>query len=262
MNINRSSFTTTSIVEEIRAAIINADYVAIDTEMSGLNVEEARNNLFDSIDDRYCAAATSASVFQMMQLGVCTIKQLADGSFECAPFNFTLYPSEFAKNDKVFGVSASAFTFLSQNGFDFNKWVREGVPYLSIEQEKKLRAKGYGKTPASSSTTTTTTNEQQPNEDASTPATKEAKKDDRQPVVLDAASEKYVSDELQKIDAFFAANSSDDAVYKCAPTNGFKRLLLHQGIFTRLFLFAQEQQLLSIDCDHRVWNHRALDQLA
>lgn len=29
--------------------------------------------------------------------------------------------------------------FLASHGFDFNKWIKEGISYLSVEQEKKLR---------------------------------------------------------------------------------------------------------------------------
>lgn len=255
MNVNRASFAAS--LDEVRRRILDSDYVAFDTELSGLNFEETRNNMFDSIDDRYCAAAASASVFQLVQLGICTVKRQRDGSFECAPFNFTLFPGEFAKNDKLFGVSSSALTFLSQHGFDFNNWVAEGVPFLSRDQEKKLRAKGYGKAApktvveqqpaadASTSTSTTSTSTAPTATStvaddpatAPTPAAKEAKKEEkRDPVVLDAPSEKYVADELRKIDAFFAASTKDDDVYRCAPTNGFKRLLLHQGFLCCVFV--------------------------
>jgi hypothetical protein len=55
-----------------------------------------------SSDERYVLAASSAACFQLLQLGVCTVKKRPDG-WELSPFNLTLYPSQDFKHDKVFG---------------------------------------------------------------------------------------------------------------------------------------------------------------
>ncbi len=39
----------------------------------------------------------------------------------------------------MFWVQASCLTFLSGEGFDFNKWVRDSIPYVSAhERDKRL----------------------------------------------------------------------------------------------------------------------------
>lgn len=63
------------------------------------------------------------------------------------PWNFTLSPlltegvgngQSGLKLNRDFTFSSSASEFLSRNGFDFGKVFRDGVPYLSRDEEAEL----------------------------------------------------------------------------------------------------------------------------
>jgi hypothetical protein len=43
--------------------------------------------------------------------------------------------------NRIFSCQASGIEFLSENNFDFNMWIKDGVPYLNIMDESVLRAK-------------------------------------------------------------------------------------------------------------------------
>jgi hypothetical protein len=75
----------------IRPAIVNADFVAVDCEFSGLG--ELKRTFFDSLQQRYIQAASSASKFQLIQLGVCAVRKLDNDTFETIPFTFSMFPS-------------------------------------------------------------------------------------------------------------------------------------------------------------------------
>lgn len=59
------------------------------------------------------------------------------------PFNFNLTPLSAdgidLRLDRQFTFSTSACDFLSKNGFDFGKVFKEGIPYLSRDEEDERR---------------------------------------------------------------------------------------------------------------------------
>lgn len=75
-------------------AVREADFIALDCEFSGLNprLDELRSHPFDSVDDRYVSGATSATCFQLLQLGICPVKKHADGFVPIA-FDASLFES-------------------------------------------------------------------------------------------------------------------------------------------------------------------------
>lgn len=59
------------------------------------------------------------------------------------PYNFNLSPLSAdgveLNLERTFQFSSSACDFLSRNSFDFGKVFREGIPYLSREEEDSIR---------------------------------------------------------------------------------------------------------------------------
>ncbi|MEJ1275437.1 poly(A)-specific ribonuclease (PARN)-like domain containing 1 [Cricetulus griseus] len=53
--------------------------------------------------------------------------------------NFFLFPTTFGILDSEFSFQASSVQFLNQYGFDYNKFLKNGIPYMNEEQEKKIR---------------------------------------------------------------------------------------------------------------------------
>uniref|UniRef100_A0A8C3TC58 Uncharacterized protein n=1 Tax=Chelydra serpentina TaxID=8475 RepID=A0A8C3TC58_CHESE len=54
-------------------------------------------------------------------------------------FNFFLFPTTFGVMDSEFSFQASSIQFLTHYGFDYNKFLKDGIPYMNQVQEKKLQ---------------------------------------------------------------------------------------------------------------------------
>ncbi|NWU72415.1 PNDC1 ribonuclease, partial [Pterocles burchelli] len=94
-------------------------------------------SLFDSPAERYLKARRSVQRFTVPQLG----KEIFF-SFHCRyvvhSYNFFLFPSTLGVTDVEFSLSACSIQFLSHYGFDYNKFLKDGIPYMNEVQEKIL----------------------------------------------------------------------------------------------------------------------------
>uniref|UniRef100_A0A8C0QL22 PARN like ribonuclease domain containing exonuclease 1 n=1 Tax=Chelonoidis abingdonii TaxID=106734 RepID=A0A8C0QL22_CHEAB len=54
-------------------------------------------------------------------------------------YNFFLFPTTFGVMDSEFSFQASSIQFLTHYGFDYNKFLKDGIPYTNEVQEKKLQ---------------------------------------------------------------------------------------------------------------------------
>jgi poly(A)-specific ribonuclease len=93
----------------------------------------------DSLATRYAKVSRSASNFLVIQLGICTFTWSdALAGYEARPFNFPCFPSsadEAKAGERFFQCQSTSLEFLMNNGFDFNKWIRHGIPYLTRPEE-------------------------------------------------------------------------------------------------------------------------------
>ncbi|KAI5193725.1 Poly(A)-Specific Ribonuclease Pnldc1 [Manis pentadactyla] len=89
----------------LQELVLGADFVGLDIEFTGL-----RSNLSRSQQIRYVAHSC----------------------------NFFLFPTTFGTLDSEFSFQASSVQFLNQYGFDYNKFLKKGIPYMNEEQEKKI----------------------------------------------------------------------------------------------------------------------------
>lgn len=65
-------------------------------------------------------------------------------SYTCSPFNFYVFPRQVEPRvgpDMRFSCQTSSLTFLASNGFDFNKWMLEGIPFLRSDERTQLAQK-------------------------------------------------------------------------------------------------------------------------
>ncbi|NXA37720.1 PNDC1 ribonuclease, partial [Eudromia elegans] len=94
-------------------------------------------SLFDSPAEWYQKARQSVQRFTVSQFGKHFL------SFCCRyvvhSYNFFLFPSTFGAMDPEFTLSASSIQFLSHYGFDYNKFLKDGIPYMNEVQEESLR---------------------------------------------------------------------------------------------------------------------------
>ncbi|PVU92325.1 hypothetical protein BB561_003894 [Smittium simulii] len=68
-------------------------------------------------------------------------KHNGDSYYEARPYNFFVYPSlksGLYKLEKVFSLNNSTIDFLAENGFDFNKWIYQGISYINLSEINHL----------------------------------------------------------------------------------------------------------------------------
>ncbi|KFU91405.1 Poly(A)-specific ribonuclease PARN-like domain-containing protein 1, partial [Chaetura pelagica] len=108
----------------------------LDMEFTGLHSAFPRNNepsLFDSPAERYLKARQSVQRFTVTQLGLAIFSNETPNKYVVHSYNFFL----FLKDVEV-TLSASSIQFLSHYGFDYNKFLKDGIPYMNEAQEKML----------------------------------------------------------------------------------------------------------------------------
>ncbi|VFQ59456.1 unnamed protein product [Cuscuta campestris] len=137
-NVTKSNFD--SALEDLRRLIRDADFVAIDLEMTGVSSAPWRESFeFDSSDIQYLKVKDSAEKFAVIQFGVCPFRWDSLQKFFIAhPHNFYIFPhQEKPGNDQSyeFLCQTTSLDFLSKYQFDFNKCLSEGVSYSSRLQE-------------------------------------------------------------------------------------------------------------------------------
>ncbi|XP_075686239.1 poly(A)-specific ribonuclease PARN isoform X1 [Rhinoderma darwinii] len=126
-------------------AIAEADFLAIDGEFSGISDGpsfSALTNSLDTPEERYEKLKEHSMEFLLFQFGLCTFTyDSTKAKYIIKSFNFYIFPRPFNRNspDKKFVCQSSSIDFLANQGFDFNKVFRYGIPYLNQEEERQLR---------------------------------------------------------------------------------------------------------------------------
>ncbi|KAF7723583.1 hypothetical protein EC973_001824 [Apophysomyces ossiformis] len=138
MEIPRQQFSQK--LSTIRKAIEECDFLSIDTELSGLH-RPGNSKRVDTLANRYAEYREASRRFIIIQFGLCTFKwDEPSGRYIAKPFNFYIFPTSMTgkiQPNRVFHTQAQAFDFLSKQSFDFNKWVYQGIPYLTRQEEKE-----------------------------------------------------------------------------------------------------------------------------
>ncbi|XP_067162138.1 poly(A)-specific ribonuclease PARN isoform X3 [Apteryx mantelli] len=143
MEVIRSNFKDN--LNKVYEAIEEADFLAIDGEFSGISdgpSVSALTNGFDTPEERYQKLKKHSMDFLLFQFGLCTFKyDHAEEKYIMKSFNFYIFPKPFNRSspDVKFVCQSSSIDFLANQGFDFNKVFRNGIPYLNQEEERQLR---------------------------------------------------------------------------------------------------------------------------
>ncbi|XP_033102365.1 poly(A)-specific ribonuclease PNLDC1-like [Anneissia japonica] len=132
------------IYPEIEDSIKRSSFIAIDLEFTGLHFEDGcNNNMFDDGAERYSKLKKNCQNFTISQIGLAVFRHDTTNScYTANVFNVFVFPQSCASLDERFSCQASSLKFLCQYEFDFNKFIYDGVPFLTHEQEEKLRALG------------------------------------------------------------------------------------------------------------------------
>lgn len=138
--VTKSNFE--SALNDLRLHVRDADFVAVDLEMTGVTSAPWRESFeFDRFDIQYLKVKDSADKFAVVQFGVCPFRwDPHEQSFVAHPHNFYIFPRQETKGDDTsyeFLCQTTSVDFLAKHQFDFNMCIHEGVSYLSRSQEKE-----------------------------------------------------------------------------------------------------------------------------
>ncbi|XP_053150555.1 poly(A)-specific ribonuclease PNLDC1 isoform X2 [Hemicordylus capensis] len=126
----------------LQELILDCDFVSLDMEFTGLHSispPTGQPSLFDSPAEWYRKAKQSVQQFTVSQFGLSVFSSENSNKYMSHSYNFFLFPATFGGMDSEFSFQASSIQFLTHYGFDYNKFLKDGVPYLNETQEKKLQ---------------------------------------------------------------------------------------------------------------------------
>ncbi|XP_037673749.1 poly(A)-specific ribonuclease PNLDC1 [Choloepus didactylus] len=142
MDVGANEFEQTlPLLQEL---VQDADFVGLDIEFTGLrsNLSGSQQiSLFDLPSEWYLKTRQSVQQFTICQIGLSVFSSVKGESnkYIAHSCNFFLFPTTFGILDSEFSFQASSVQFLNQYGFDYNKFLKTGIPYMNEEQEKKIK---------------------------------------------------------------------------------------------------------------------------
>ncbi|KAG3290523.1 poly(A)-specific ribonuclease PNLDC1 isoform X1 [Ictidomys tridecemlineatus] len=128
----------------LQELVQDADFVGLDIEFTGLRSSLSgpqQISLFDLPSEWYLKTRQSVQQFTICQIGLSVFSTI-EGEFNkyvAHSYNFFLFPTTFGILDSEFSFQASSVQFLNQYGFNYNKFLKNGIPYMNEEQEKKIK---------------------------------------------------------------------------------------------------------------------------
>jgi len=96
------------------------------------NVEE-KSQVTSVADDESAKAESTSTKSKVHQASSQRV------SIKC--WNFYVFPRPYLNMDMRFLCQASSMQFMSDHGFDFNKFIRDGIPYMTYDAEARIRKK-------------------------------------------------------------------------------------------------------------------------
>ncbi|XP_046406055.1 poly(A)-specific ribonuclease PARN-like [Ischnura elegans] len=139
MEVTRRNFR--QLLPEIQDAIRASSFISIDGEFTGL----LDNNVISAFDypwEYYSKVRKGGMSFLLIQFGLCAFEyDSVNERYTHRAYNFYVYPYTSGRRslDSSFLCQSSCMEFLAENGFDFNKLFKEGIPYVNFLGEQKLK---------------------------------------------------------------------------------------------------------------------------
>nr|XP_012151358.1 PREDICTED: poly(A)-specific ribonuclease PARN-like isoform X2 [Megachile rotundata] len=138
MEVTSSNFQ--EVLIELDDVLKNASFIGIDGEFTGLH-SGPDPGAFDTPAQYYAKLRAGSMDFLLVQFGlsVFTFDKEAN-KYNQRSYNFYVFPRPLncAAPDCRFMCQTSCLSFLANQGFDFNKLFKLGIPYLTMTEEEKL----------------------------------------------------------------------------------------------------------------------------
>ncbi|CAB3228579.1 unnamed protein product [Arctia plantaginis] len=139
MEITKNNFTEQLV--NITKDLKKACFVGFDAEFTSiLSGDRHKYRLFDTNEERYEKLKNEVRKMMMTQVGLTMFQYERDlDTYIATAYTFHLCPQSFGDLDQSFIFIASSLKFLCRHNFDFNKFLYEGLPFLSKAEEAKVR---------------------------------------------------------------------------------------------------------------------------
>lgn len=212
-SVTRSNFT--QIMPQVLADIETSTFIAMDTELTGLQLTRAhKNSQMDDLIARYAKLRESVSSFGLLQVGLACFKwNAARQKYKISAYSFYVFPSAAngIQQERKFTCQLGSLTFLSEYKFDFNKAFHDGIPFITRKEESIIK----------SNSAFYSENGQQKSQ---------------KPLILLKDEEKAIVNEVfDKIDSWLhetadSPSSSSSSFLDLPQMNSFQRLIFYQQI--------------------------------
>lgn len=157
MDINAASFLGNLL--DIFTAISESQFVSFDLELSGIPSKQWRpNGNKQTLQERYEEVKHAAERYQILQIGLTCVREVnrpvrsgespdMEIVYGVQPYNFNLSPllPERMGVERIFSFQSGAAQFLIEHGFRMDLPFTHGVPYLSRDEAKLVKATAYAK---------------------------------------------------------------------------------------------------------------------
>ncbi|KMQ98242.1 poly -specific ribonuclease parn-like domain-containing protein 1 protein [Lasius niger] len=138
IEVTNENFST--IYPHLERVLKDASFIAIDTEFTGINVDEVKNSLFDSINERYEKQRCNVQSYIIIQFGITAFQRIQnENQYEAEAFNFFLLPRSIPTKNRQLVWQIAALEFLTTYEFDFNKLAYKGISYLNEADQAILQ---------------------------------------------------------------------------------------------------------------------------
>ncbi|CAD1472657.1 unnamed protein product, partial [Heterotrigona itama] len=136
----RSARDFQEVFAELNEVIENATFISIDGEFTGLN-SGPDAGAFDTPAQYYAKLRSGSMDFLLVQFGLSIFTfNTETQKYSQRSYNIYIFPRPLNRSatDCRFMCQTSCISFLTSQGFDFNKLFKFGIPYLTASEEEKL----------------------------------------------------------------------------------------------------------------------------
>ncbi|XP_076764072.1 poly(A)-specific ribonuclease PARN [Xylocopa sonorina] len=203
MEVTSANFQ--EVLAELDDVLKNATFLAIDGEFTGLNIGPDIG-IYDTPPQMYSKLREKSMDFLLIQFGLSVFTfNTETEKYNQRSYNFYVFPRPVSRAapDCRFMCQSSSISFLANQGFDFNKLFKLGIPYLTAEEER-LMAKRLSE--------------------------RRKARDDEEILPISETDKPQIEDICKRINEFVDSEAEEVLIDKC---NAFIRRLVYQEVKRR-----------------------------
>eukprot|EP00927_Polykrikos_kofoidii_P022656 TRINITY_DN21087_c0_g1_i1.p1 TRINITY_DN21087_c0_g1~~TRINITY_DN21087_c0_g1_i1.p1 ORF type:complete len:727 (-),score=112.70 TRINITY_DN21087_c0_g1_i1:98-2278(-) len=125
-----------AVLADFEKRLVDAAYVAVSMELTGTDIADCPDGFEESAGERLSKLCRIAEENTPIQIGFTLLAETNSIGF-CTSYNFLVFP-----RDGSFMCNVAALQLNQRNGLDLNAWVNDGIPYLTRDEELRLRNDG------------------------------------------------------------------------------------------------------------------------